>query len=196
MVREESVRLQRSVWLLPSALVILAILTTARPGSGQAGAGGEVTFARDVAPILQANCQSCHRPGNVAPMSLLTYEEVRPWATVIADRVAKRVMPPWPLDVTVGIQEFKNSRSLSEDDIHTIVTWAEAGAPLGDLADLPTPIEWPDWSDSWAFQEDFDREPDLILKSPVYQVPAEGLDHWPEPAAPRPATSTTTPIQS
>lgn len=165
--------------LAAAALAVAWILVLPGQGLGQTNDTGGVTFAKDVAPILQANCQTCHRPGNVAPMSLLTYEEVRPWASRIADRVSGRIMPPWPLDVTVGIQDFKNSRALSSDDIRTIVRWADAGAPLGDLAELPPPIEWPGWSDSWAFSESFGRPPDLVLASPVYQVPAEGLDQWP-----------------
>ena len=170
---------QRQFWLVLPALVVGGAFCLPDPALGQADPEADVTFARDVAPILQANCQSCHRPGNVAPMSLLTYEDARPWATRMADRVSKRIMPPWPLDVTVGIQEFKNSRALSDEEIRTIVQWAEAGAPLGDPADLPPAIEWPDWSDSWSFASHFGRPPDLILPSPVYHVPAEGLDQWP-----------------
>ena len=78
------------------------------PGVG--GASDDVTFAKDVAPILQQKCQTCHRPGTVAPMSLLTYEDTRPWARAIKYRVSQRIMPPWPLDKTIGIQEFKNDR--------------------------------------------------------------------------------------
>lgn len=171
-------RPRTSLWLVPFALTVAGILGLPGEGVGQTSAAGEFTFARDVAPILQANCQTCHRPGNVAPMSLLTYEDVRPFASLIRDRVSKRIMPPWPLDVTVGIQEFKNSRSLSDEDIQTIVRWVDSGAPLGDVEDLPAPIDWPDWSDTWEFAEQFGRPPDLILPSPVYQVPAEGLDQW------------------
>ena len=172
-------RLKQSVWLVPSVLAITGIVCSAGQGFGQASPAGQVTYAKDVAPILQASCQSCHRPGNVSPMSLLTYEDAQPFAALIADRVSKRIMPPWPLDVTVGIQKFKNSRALSEEDIRTIVDWADAGAPLGDVADLPPAIEWPGWSDTWAYEETFDRPPDMVLSSPVYRVPAAGLDRWP-----------------
>lgn len=170
---------QRSAWLVASALAVVGILCSPGQGFGQASPADDVTFAKDVAPILQANCQTCHRPGNVAPMSLLTYEDAQPLAALMADRVSKRIMPPWPLDVTVGIQEFKNSRALSEEDISTIVRWADAGAPLGDVADLPPAIEWPGWSDAWEYEDRFGRPPDMVLKSPVYRVPAEGLDRWP-----------------
>ena len=178
-MRKRLARLQRSVSLLPSALAVTGILCSPGQGFGQASPADDVTFARDVAPIIQANCQICHRPGNVAPMSLLTYEEALPWAALIADRVSKRIMPPWPIDVTVGIQEFKNSRALSEEDIGTIVRWADGGAPLGDVADLPPAIEWPEWSDTWNYADRFGRPPDLVIKSPVYHVPAKGLDRWP-----------------
>src|SRR5438094_6636476 len=94
-----------------------------------------VTFTKDVAPILQKNCQVCHRPGSIAPMSLLTYEDARPWARAIKQRTSLREMPPWYIDRTVGIHQFKNDRSLSEEDIATIAKWADAGAPLGNPAD-------------------------------------------------------------
>src|SRR6267378_4408930 len=80
-----------------------------------------VTFAKDVALILQAKCQDCHRAGSMAPMSLITYEEVRPWAKAIKERVSKRQMPPWHIDKTVGVQGFKNDMSLSDEQIATIV---------------------------------------------------------------------------
>jgi hypothetical protein len=178
-MRKRLARLQGSVWLVPHVLVVTGILCSPGQGLGQASPANDVTFARDVAPILQASCQVCHRPGNVAPMSLLTYEQARPFAALMADRVSKRIMPPWPLDVTVGIQEFKNNRALSEEDIRTIVRWADAGAPLGDVADLPPAIDWPGWSDYWSYEDRFGRPPDLVISSPVYHVPAEGLDRWP-----------------
>jgi mono/diheme cytochrome c family protein len=171
---------QRAAWLGIPALALIAVLISPVQAIGQAGVQGEVTFAGDVLTILQENCQTCHRPGNVAPMSLLTYEEARPWASVIADKVASREMPPWPLDVTVGIQEFKNDRSLSVEEIETLVAWAEQGAPLGDVAEMPPAIDWPEWTDTWQFAENYGRPPDLILPSPKFLVPAQGLDQWPE----------------
>src|SRR5262245_62276356 len=86
-------------------------------------------FTRDVAPILQDKCQACHRLGYIAPMAFMTYEETRPWARSIKARVAARQMPPWHIDKTVGIQHFKNDRSLSDAEIDTIVRWVDAGAP-------------------------------------------------------------------
>ena len=102
-----------------------------------------VTFARDVAPILQKNCQECHQPGAIGPMSLRTYEEVRPWARAIKQRVVAREMPPYRYD-KVGIQHLKDDLRLSEADIQTIARWVDNGAPLGNPADLPPPVQFPD----------------------------------------------------
>src|SRR5215469_1361742 len=87
-----------------------------------------VTFTKDIAPIFQAKCQECHRPGTAAPMSLISYEETRPWAKAIKERVISRNMPPWHIDKTVGIQHFLNDRSLSDSQIETIVKWVDTGA--------------------------------------------------------------------
>ena len=95
------------------------------------------TFAKDIAPIFQEKCEACHRPDSIAPMSLRTFEEARPWARSIKTRVEARQMPPWHIDKTVGIQEFKNDRSLSDDQIATIVEWVDQGAPQGDPKDMP-----------------------------------------------------------
>ena len=120
------------------ALLLLPAVAAAADG-GTAG----VTFAKDIVPIFQEKCQECHRPGTAAPMSLVTYEEARPWAKSIRQRVITRNMPPWHLDKTVGIQEFQNDRSLSDQEVDTIVRWVDAGAPLGNPKDLPAPLEWP-----------------------------------------------------
>src|SRR4026208_699235 len=98
-----------------------------------------VTFTKDVAPIFQRSCQNCHRPGAIAPMSLLTYDDARPWARAIKDKVTKREMPPWYIDRTIGITAFKNDPSLSARDITTISQWVDAGAPMGNPADMPPP---------------------------------------------------------
>src|SRR5208282_1967545 len=103
-----------------------------------------VTFAKDIAPIFQEKCQDCHRKGGMAPMSLVTYEETRPWARSIKERVVTHQMPPWHLDKTVGIQEFKNDRSLSDAQIATIVRWVDSGAPLGNPKDMPPAKVYPD----------------------------------------------------
>ena len=124
--------------------VVRAAVWTALVGMGL-GAGGaasaqEVTFARNIAPLLQESCQSCHRAGSLAPMSLVTYEEVRPWARSIKNRVMTRSMPPWHVDKTVGYQRFINDASLSDEQIDMVVRWVDDGAPLGDPTDLPSPV--------------------------------------------------------
>src|SRR5712691_5492187 len=96
-----------------------------------------VTFSKDVAPILQAKCQECHQPNSIAPMSLISFEDVRPWARSIKTRVAARQMPPWHIDRAVGVQHFKNDMSLSDAQVDTIVRWVDAGAPQGDPKDMP-----------------------------------------------------------
>ena len=132
-----------------------------------------VTFARDVAPIFQAKCQTCHHPGTSAPMSLVTYEEVRPWARSIQLRVANREMPPWHLDKTVGIREYKNDRSLTDDEIGTVVRWAENGAPQGNPADMPKPLTFRPDAD-W-----FIGEPDLkVTTDKDFVMYPNGPDWW------------------
>ena len=142
----------------------------------------DVTYARDVAPIIQENCVKCHRPGSVAPMSLETYEQVRAFGPLIRQRVIKREMPPWPIDRTVGITEFKNDPSLTDEEIRTIADWVDAGAVLGDPANLPEPIQWPDGM-TWEFQDALGL-PDAVFQSPMYTVVADGMDKWPSPRTP------------
>jgi hypothetical protein len=100
-----------------------------------------VTFHKDVLPILQKNCQGCHRPGQIAPMSFLTYENVRPWAKAMKAAVASRKMPPWFADPKYG--HFANDRALKQSEIDTIVAWADGGAKEGDAKDAPPPVAWP-----------------------------------------------------
>jgi len=95
-----------------------------------------VTFSKDIAPIFQSKCQSCHEPGSIAPMSLATYKESRPWARSIRERVATRQMPPWHIDRSVGVQKFKNDMSLTDEQVATIVAWVDQGAPEGNPADF------------------------------------------------------------
>tara|TARA_Y100000588_G_scaffold247366_1_gene261779 strand:+ start:3622 stop:4953 length:1332 start_codon:yes stop_codon:yes gene_type:complete len=128
------------------------------------------TFTRDIVPIFQRSCQVCHREGEMAPMSLVTYQEVRPWARAIKRRIIAREMPPWHIDKTIGIQEFKDDPSLSDTEIDLVSRWVENGAPRGDSQDLPAPVEFPDASE-WQI-----GTPDLVIKYPTYLVPAEGPD--------------------
>ena len=137
--------------------------------AGQA-ARQDPTFAKDIAPILYESCVNCHRPGQIAPMSLINYQEVRPWARSIKNKVESRAMPPWHLDRKIGIQEFKNDPSLTDEQIATIVKWVDSGAPQGNPADTPTPPEFAP-ADAWQI-----GEPDLVVRFPDYTVPAAGPD--------------------
>ena len=140
------------------------------------------TYSRDVAPILQDKCASCHNPEGIGPMPLLTYEQVRPFALLIKDRTTERIMPPWHLDPNVGIQEFKNDMSLSEQEINTLSVWADAGAPEGDRADLPAPLKIASGA-AWQLEEQM-GPPDLIIRSAPYDVIANGQDQWWTPDMP------------
>src|SRR5579871_1823368 len=123
---------------------------------------GSVTFNKDILPILQKNCQSCHRPGQIAPMSFLSYESARPWAKAIKAAVLTKTMPPWSADPHFG--PYLNDRSLKPADVETIARWADNGAPEGDAKDAPPPMEW---SEGWVIQ------PDIILDGPTTEVPAK-----------------------
>jgi hypothetical protein len=157
-----------------AALFAAAIPAPAADASTVAGATKpQVTFTKDVAPLLRNRCQVCHRPNTFAPMSLLTYEEVRPWAKSIRQKVIAREMPPWYIDKTVGVRHFRNDVSLSDEEIATIVNWVDAGAPKGDPADMPAPRKFDD-SDQWHMEQ-----PDLIVTLPKDQlIPARGSDRW------------------
>jgi len=125
-----------------------------------------VTYTRDIAPILESNCVACHRPGEVAPMSLRTYKEVRPWARSIRDKVANRVMPPWFADPHYG--QFANDCRLTDEQIHTIESWVDNGAVEGDSKDLPAPRKF---IDGWNI-----GVPDAIITMPQkFSVPATGV---------------------
>ncbi len=151
-------------------------LALALPGVAQA-ADGKVTFSKDIAPIFQAKCQSCHEPGSIAPMSLMTYQEARPWAKSIRARIAARQMPPWHIDKSVGVQKFKNDISLSNEQIDTIVKWVDDGAPQGDSADMPPPRP-PTTSLYWQAERDGYGPPDIVVKAPEYTMPAVSQDQW------------------
>lgn len=134
-------------------------------------AAPDVTFTRDVAPILHARCVACHRAGEVAPMALLTYQDARPWARAIKDKVVARQMPPWFADPEFGA--FANDARLSDIEITTIGTWVDAGAPQGDLKDMP---KAPQFIEGWQL-----GEPDMIVELPEVQIPATGGDYFPTP---------------
>ncbi|MFQ5704176.1 MAG: hypothetical protein ACE5HT_09150 [Gemmatimonadales bacterium] len=142
--------------------------------SGQAQQ--EITFAKHVAPILQEKCQVCHQPNSIAPMSLLTYDDARPYAQLMKYKVQNRIMPPWHIDRSVGIREFKNDRGLSDEQIETIVRWVDGGAPFGDERDLPPPKKFPD-PNRWQLADRF-GEPDLVIRSEPYTLAAHTEDKW------------------
>ena len=128
----------------------------------------KVTFNKDVLPILEKNCQSCHRPGEVAPMSLLSYSDARPWAKSIKAAVVARKMPPWMADQNVG--HFKNDRTLSAEDIATLTAWVDNGAPEGDAKDKPAAL---------TFQDGWNIKPDIIVEMPkAFQIPATGTINY------------------
>ena len=150
--------------------VCALVAVTGLPGSAFAQ---DVTFTKDVLPILQNSCQTCHRDGAIAPMSLMTYEEARPWARAIKDKVSTRTMPPWYIDKNIGVQGFRYDRSLTDDQIDTIATWVDAGAPRGNPADMPPPRTFAE-RDIWHI-----GEPDWIVPIPEpFVVPADGANWW------------------
>jgi mono/diheme cytochrome c family protein len=160
------------------AAVVFAPITAAPAAAQQPAAAGQVTFARDIAPILQRSCQNCHRPDGVAPMALVTYEEVRPWARAIKARTGigpkAGVMPPWYVEKNIGIQHYKDDPSLSDDEITKIAKWADGGAPLGNQADMPPARVWED-DTAWRI-----GKPDLIVKMKDVVVKATAPDWWGE----------------
>jgi hypothetical protein len=175
-----------TTWKPLAVLACAAMLGTAKvtvAGQGQGTAAPAPTFTKDVAPIFQEKCEACHRPDSVAPMSLVTFEDARAWARSIKLRVSRREMPPWHIDKTVGIQQFKNDRSLSEAQIDTIVRWVDGGAPKGDPKDMPPPKQFSDVS-VWNFAGLFGGAPDLVIKSPSFTVPAQAQDKWFKPVVP------------
>src|SRR5688500_10103474 len=154
-------RLVADAWLLPAA----ALSTFIQGQTAAADVKDIPTFSKHVAPILYANCTPCHRPGEIAPMSLMTYEDARPWAKAIRDEVSEGHMPPWHADARRGT--FLNERRLSDGDKATLLKWASNGAPQGDPADLPPP---PQYADGWAI-----GTPDVVLEMQEdYKVPADG----------------------
>jgi mono/diheme cytochrome c family protein len=154
----------------PVPLAGLPILLVLSPLGISASLAGDTapsapTFAKDVAPILYNNCVTCHRQDDIAPMPLVSYEDVRPWARAIKNQVTARTMPPWGADPAHG--RFRNDRSLSQTQIDTIAAWVDAGMPKGDPADLPA---LPRFAAGWSH-----GEPDAVIEMPVaFDVPAEG----------------------
>jgi len=153
-------------WWIAGA-VFAAVTVMAGPAAAQTASP---TFSKDVAPILYKSCVKCHRAGESAPMSLMTYEEARPWARSIKTRVVGREMPPWHIDRNIGITKFKDDPSLSDAEIQTIAKWVDGGAPRGNPSDLPPAPKFAS-HDEWQI-----GKPDLVVRYPALRVPAAGPD--------------------
>jgi hypothetical protein len=168
-------------------LFLLAIILAVGVGAPAAAAAqsapsldfdpAEITFHKDIEPILQRSCQNCHREDSVAPMSLLTYADARPWARSMKRRTAMGrragVMPPWYVEQNIGIQEYKYDPSLSVTEVAMMAAWADAGAPRGNVADALPPLDFGDGG--WTI-----GEPDLVTKLPEVIVGGEQPDWWGE----------------
>ena len=155
------------VIVIPVFLTLVALMG---PGSSvDSNTAAAVTFSRDIAPIFYKNCASCHRPGEIAPMSLMTFKDARPWAKSIREKVADGTMPPWHADPKHG--SFKNDRRLSKKDIDTIVAWVDGGAVEGHPKDLPRA---PQFTEGWQI-----GKPDVVLTmGKEFNVPAEGVVNY------------------
>ena len=151
-------------------LVAVGVSSIRTQAAGQTAPGSEVTFTKDIAPILQRSCENCHRAGGYGPMSLTTYQQVRPWARAIRFKTTQREMPPWFIEKDIGIQEFQDDPSLSDEEIALIASWADNGAPEGDPAAMPPPRQYGE-TGTWSF-----GEPDLIVNSPLITLRPQGSD--------------------
>src|SRR6476660_2293277 len=160
-----------SVIALPLATLFAGpvALTAAAPADT-----AEVTYTKDIAPILQRSCEGCHRADGVAPMAMTNYDEVRPWARAIKQRTGigqhAGVMPPWYVEKNIGIQEFQNDPSLSDEEVAMIAKWADSGAVRGNPADMPAAKVFPDGK-SWTI-----GTPDLVIKLPELTVKGDAPD--------------------
>ncbi len=168
-------------WTLEAALLLPAVVGFVAPHAvtaAPAGVPADVTFARNVAPILQRSCENCHRADGVAPMSLSSYEDARPWARAIKQRTSigpkAGVMPPWYVEKNIGIQQFHNDPSLSDEEIATLAKWADSGAVRGNPADMPPPRVYAD-RQAWAI-----GTPDVIVRTKEILVKGDAPDWWGE----------------
>jgi hypothetical protein len=161
-------------------VTLSAVLAMAAPTLAVDPPTPQATFSKDVAPILQEKCQQCHQPNSIAPMSLITFQDARPWARSMKQRVLTRQMPPWHIDQSVGVHTFKNDMSLTDEQIATIARWVDAGAPEGNPKDLPPPK--PLVTDNeWQGVRDGFGPPDLVVRSSEYTMPAHHQDVWYRP---------------
>src|SRR5439155_9199523 len=151
---------------LAGTLAMTASMRATTPGEEKDSTA--VTFNKDVLPVLQKNCQTCHRPGEIAPMSFLTYKDARPWAKAIKEAVVSRQMPPWFADSKYG--HFANDRTLGDATIKTLASWADGGAVEGNSKDAPAPVQW---VDGWSLK------PDMVIEMPQdVPLPATGTINY------------------
>ena len=171
----------------PAGLALVATFAFFGTAEAQAGFAStndldDVTYTKDVASIIQQNCQVCHRPGGIGPMDLVTYDDARRYARRIREQVANRLMPPYYYDNDVGIQELQHDWRLSDEDIAAVVAWVDQGSVEGDPADMPPPVELAG-TDDWSLASTL-GEPDIVVPSTPIDVPAAGNDMWHSPYAP------------
>jgi hypothetical protein len=171
--------------IVVGTLTIASLAAQSRPVASPPPAP-QVTCAKDVAPILQDKCQSCHQVGSIAPMPLVTYEDARKVSRTIKNKVSARLMPPWHIDKNIGVREFQNDRSLSDAQVDTIVRWVDAGAPMGDAKDMPPPKTFPDPT-GWQYAAKY-GQPDLVITSPPYTLAPRTQDKWLRPVSEVPLT--------
>ncbi len=157
------------------------------PGARALTDSSVVTFTRDVAPIIQKNCQICHSPGGIGPMPLLTYEHARRNGPLIKQMVQSREMPPYQYDTHIGIQQLQHDWRLSEADINTVARWVDSGMPMGNPADMPEAPKLPAPGE-YRLAAEY-GPPDIVVKSKKYTVPAMGQDRWWRPSVPSGVTS-------
>ena len=163
--------MQRTIRLIivPAMLLLMGFIVIGAGGSSVSSNTAAVTFTKDIAPIFYRNCASCHRPGEIAPMSLMTFKDARPWAKSIREKVADGTMPPWHADPKHG--SFKNDRRLAKKDIDTIIAWVDGGAAEGNPKNLPRP---PQFTEGWQI-----GKPDVVLTmTKEYNVPAQGVVNY------------------
>ncbi len=164
------------------AVAMLFALASALPAAAQSTGRDAVTFAKDIAPIFQKNCQQCHQPNAIGPMPLTTFQEVRPWARAIKQKVVLGEMPPYRYDRHIGIQDLKEDLRLTEKETQTIVRWVDSGAPQGNPSDLPPPAKFADPA-KWAYADEF-GPPDIVVRTKPFTLPARGQDVWWRPVVP------------
>ncbi len=156
------------------------------PSAASAQQARQVTFSKDVSPILQSKCQSCHEPGSIGPMSLVTYQDARPWARSIKQRVESRQMPPWHIDRSVGVNKFKNDMSLTDEQVATVVAWVDGGALEGNPSDFKAKPVAKDLF--WMGERDGYGPPDIVVRAPEQTMPAVHQDVWWRPVSEIPVT--------